>query len=821
VTGKLTVLHQGVPMELDPTHPGATALNVTLQPGLNPFHIRVPALKEGGVHQFHANFEAGEPVAGAGVMADAIGPSTGGSVSKAVDTITSNNSGDAFTFVRGRGKILYVDNVADGGGDLLMQALNGQGIAIAPEDHITPDHFPSSLIELQNYDAVILADVPYGPGGLDESQQDNLATYVHDMGGGLVMIGGPDTFGAGGWQGRKLEEVLPVNMDIPAQRQIPKGALVLVMHACEATDGNYLGEQCAIKAIETLSAMDEVGIVSWDWSAGGSQWDLPLAPKGDGSKAIAAAKQMKMEDMASFEDCMSVTLYGSATSHGLKDSDAKQKHVVIISDGDPQAPSAQLIKAYQNARITVSTVSVQPHMGDPDGLPPDMKRIARELHGKAYGPINTNLSQIPQIFVKEATVVRRSLITEDEKGIALKRTPSSSDMVKGLAELPPIKGMVLTSRKNNPQIEMPLVAGRNNDPVLAEWQTGLGRCAVYTSDATNKWGVFWLSSGEYDKFWAQIVRQVARPPMSNLFNIQTTQSGNTGHVVVEALNPDSGFANFLNIAGKVAGPDPSKPKQDLRLVQTGPGRYEGTFATPDPGTYVAALEYRGQPGPNGAAPEQGMLLSGVAMNDAPEMRDLQSNDAALEQIAQRTGGRVLPAFDPTNADLFNRIGVAPAIAPLPIWDTLLPILVALILLDVAARRIAWDWVAIKRYAATATGAVRGFTTIRKVETRGSLDALQRVRSEGGSTELAAKPATPPVPSRPRSEAKFEAKIDPAKPAADITQSVGGATDKPIPTPPKNPEPKGTSGGMGSLMEAKRRAQQKIREKEQGDQKPPK
>jgi hypothetical protein len=203
------------------------------------------------------------------------------------------------------------------------------------------------------------------------------------------------------------------------------------------------------------------------------------------------------------------------------------------------------------------------------------------------------------------------------------------------------------------------------------------------------------------------------------------------------------------------------------------------------------------------------------------MRDLQSNDAALEQIAQRTGGRVLPAFDPTNADLFNRIGVAPAIAPLPIWDTLLPILVALILLDVAARRIAWDWVAIKRYAATATGAVRGFTTIRKVETRGSLDALQRVRSEGGSTELAAKPATPPVPSRPRSEAKFEAKIDPAKPAADITQSVGGATDKPIPTPPKNPEPKGTSGGMGSLMEAKRRAQQKIREKEQGDQKPPK
>ena len=119
-------------------------------------------------------------------------------------------------------------------------------------ERISVDQFPTSLIELQNYDAVILANVPRGAGGLGEEQQKMLAAYVHDMGGGLVMIGGPDTFGAGGWQGSKLEEVLPVNMDIPAQRQMPKGALVLVMHSCEMPDGNYWGEQCALKAIETL-----------------------------------------------------------------------------------------------------------------------------------------------------------------------------------------------------------------------------------------------------------------------------------------------------------------------------------------------------------------------------------------------------------------------------------------------------------------------------------------------------------------------------------------------------------------------------------------
>src|SRR5581483_6842341 len=156
------------------------------------------------------------------------------------------------------------------------------------------------------------------------------------------------------------------------------------------------------------------------------------------------------------------------------DSDAKQKHVIVISDGDPGPPSAALEKAYMDARVTVSTVSVYPHNGDPDGLPPTMKDIAVHLHGKAYGPINSNPNQLPQIFVKEATVVRRSLISEDNNGISVNRTPSSSDMVKGLGEIPMIKGLVLTSRKNNPQIEIPLVSGKNSDPVLAHWQTGLG-----------------------------------------------------------------------------------------------------------------------------------------------------------------------------------------------------------------------------------------------------------------------------------------------------------------------------------------------------------
>ncbi len=66
-----------------------------------------------------------------------------------------------------------------------------------------------------------MANVPHN--AMTEEQDKMFQSYVHDMGGGLVMIGGDQAFGAGGWQGSAVEKILPVDMDIPAQRQIGKG----------------------------------------------------------------------------------------------------------------------------------------------------------------------------------------------------------------------------------------------------------------------------------------------------------------------------------------------------------------------------------------------------------------------------------------------------------------------------------------------------------------------------------------------------------------------------------------------------------------------
>jgi uncharacterized membrane protein len=807
VSGLLTVLHQDVPMDLDPGTPGVqSSRRVTLKPGRNVERVRVPALSSAGVHQFRAVFEAPN-----------VTVETPGAAPRAIgDTLAGNNAATAFTFVRGKGKVLYIDNVAGGRGRMLRDALTREGI-VTDAERTGIDQFPTSLVELQNYDAVILANVPRGAGGLSEDQQRLLASYVHDLGGGLIMIGGPDALGAGGWRGSKLEEILPVDLDVPAQRQIAKGALALVMHSCEMPQGNYWGEQCAIKAVETLSSRDDVGVISYGWrggpgaAGGGSQWDFPLAPRGDGSKVIAAIKQMQLGDMPDFDDALELALNnsrdGTAAPGGLVASDARQKHVIIISDGDPSPPRGELIQLARDNRITISTVTVYPHMGDADGLPPVMKEIAEATGGRAYGPIDKNPNQLPQIFIKEATIVRRSLIYEKADGIPVSPPRTASDAVKGFASFPQIYGMVLTTKKNSPQVDMPLTAGENNDPLLAHWRAGLGSAAVFTADAHDRWSADWLSGGGFGPFWAQVVRVVARPAESSDFDVQVTQQGGRGRIVVEALDRDNAFRNFLNMQGTVVGPD-GKP-QEVRLVQIAPGTYAADFVAQRPGNYVVGVAYTGPGG------QSGQMRSGTVVNASPELRELKSNMAALQRIADATGGRVLTPFDATTADLFSREGLAPRSSPQPWWDRLIPWLLALIIVDVAVRRIAWSWEGTVALAQRASQFVRAWTLSGKVESGATLDALRRKREEVAETKLKA-PERVGAKDTPDPTRKFESRgVE-----GDTSQVLGGATDKPIPAPPKEPKPKGpqTPASEGSttesLLEAKRRARKRMDE-EQG------
>ncbi len=74
-----------------------------------------------------------------------------------------------------------------------------------PVDELFSEHLPS-------FDAVVLQDFDAQPNGL-ERHLPALARYVRS-GGGLIMVGGPNSFVAGGYGGTPIADVLPVALDM-------------------------------------------------------------------------------------------------------------------------------------------------------------------------------------------------------------------------------------------------------------------------------------------------------------------------------------------------------------------------------------------------------------------------------------------------------------------------------------------------------------------------------------------------------------------------------------------------------------------------------
>ncbi|MCA9199485.1 MAG: VWA domain-containing protein, partial [Planctomycetales bacterium] len=153
------------------------------------------------------------------------------------DLISQNNRATSYTHVLGQGHVLVIEDSDNPGNfDYLVGRLREMNIQVTVQNS---SELFTSLAELQRYDSVILANVPRSSGdetgvsGFSDAQIDMLVANTQEMGCGLVMLGGPQSFGAGGWTNTKLEEAMPVDFQIDNAKVAPVGALAMVMHASE------------------------------------------------------------------------------------------------------------------------------------------------------------------------------------------------------------------------------------------------------------------------------------------------------------------------------------------------------------------------------------------------------------------------------------------------------------------------------------------------------------------------------------------------------------------------------------------------------------
>ncbi len=500
---------------------------------------------------------------------------------------------------------------------------------------------------------------------------------------------------------------------------------------------------------------------------------------------LAAVGRMTPGDMPQFDPAMRMAVAS------LTRTPASVKHCVIISDGDPSDPSPTTINSFKTNNITISTVAVASH-----GLTESrrLQQIATATGGKYYAVANGRA--LPRIFQREARRVSRPLVYEPPGG-AVPEVIFPHALLDGVDRvLPPITGFVLTQTKDSPLaqvlIQSPKPDSPENATVLAVWTYGLGRTAVLTTDAGARWASAWTEWGGYDKFYSQLVRWLMRPTGdTGKFTIATQVRDGEVQVVVNALSKDDSFLNFLDMNASALDPD-LKPVP-LRMRQTAPGRYVGTFPGDRAGSYFVNVI----PGP-GAAP----LTTGVTVPYSDEFRVRETNQALIQALAstQPRGGEVGQITPPLELQQTEELidsnafrgGLALARSIRDAWPWFVLAGCCLFLGDVFVRRVAinFDWIG------AAFKKIRGDTKEKDATVTARLDALKKHKeSVDDSIE------------KRRASVRFEPTAVDPKEQVDLTDRPTTVASKPTSSEQPSKPDEGPSY-TERLLEAKRRAKKK-------------
>ena len=482
-----------------------------------------------------------------------------------------------------------------------------------------------------------------GAGSFAPGQLELLARYV-DQGGGLLMTGGPEGFGLGGWYRTAVEAVLPVSSDVRTEVTVPQVAMVIVLDISQSMAvGNpsrlELAKQGVIDVIDLAYQDDLLGLVVFS-DPTLTRWVFELRPATDSGKRAMLDATLALQPQGG-----TILLPGYVMAiDALRKTDAAVKHVIVLSDGklfDRQGPftsagSVDWLGVAAGARldrITTSSVAI-----GADADTEALTALAQGGGGRFYEAFDVRT--LPRLFVAEALTATRDLLRDEAVAPQGRRHPLST--FEGAA--PPVSAYVATSLKADGEA---LFMALDGEPLLAVGRYGLGRSAAFTTDLGAWAGDF----GRWDDLpglLGGIVRWLQARPAP--YSASVTVRGSTLEVAVDAVEAGV-YVNDRPLVARFQG-------AETTLRQVAPGRYTGE------------LPVRGSGGTVVVADGAEVVARRTVATPDPEFADVDGA-ALLATLAARTGGSVFAPGDPYQPE------GAPSAAPLWAWPAALALLLAL------------------------------------------------------------------------------------------------------------------------------------------------
>ncbi len=574
------------------------------------------------------------------------------------DPRPENNVARAVVVVSGRPKVLLVEG-AERDARYLEQALRDEEIQVEVRP---PIGFPEELNDLLAYDVLIMSDV--SATDLHSSQLGMVKRYVKDFGGGLIMLGGERSFGLGGYYRTPVEDALPVRMPIKKTIEKPSLGLVLVLDRSGSMAGEKLAlaKEAAIASVEVLKKKDQIGVVVFDEAA---DWIVDLQPAANADEIVTQISRIQ-EGGGTY---IYAGLYRAYEA--LSESNAKLKHVIVLSDGHTTGGREQhieIVDAMSSEQITVSTVGI----GDADQAL--LSAMADHGQGEAY--FTNDFGNIPQIFTKETLRASKSMLVEEPFIPA--STGVDDQMLKGieLADAPLLLGYISTTAKERARL---LMVSDYGDPILAHWNYGLGRSAAFTSDAKNRWASDWIAWEQFGKFWAQVVRSVMSTGTTSVLQQTADIRVDRGEVRVRIDTRDRQGRFRDDVTPTVAVVEASGSIRGVQSAHVAPGMFETKIPIENYGEF---MRLRVDSRNNESGQLVGLRNYAVVESYPPEYRAATEDTTFLEHASDTTGGRREPEARAT-----VEFDSPPARGLRDLWRLCVLLAGLLLPLDIALRRL--------------------------------------------------------------------------------------------------------------------------------------
>ena len=470
------------------------------------------------------------------------------------------------------------------------------------------------------------------------------------QGGGLLWIAGEHNV----YDEKKdapddaLERTLPAKLAPP---RTPEGTcVVLIIDKSSSMEGSKieLARLAAIGVVDNLRPIDSVGVLIFDNSF---QWAVPIRHAEDRAMIKRLISGITPDGGTQIAPALTEAYNRILPQKGV------YKHIVLLTDGiSEEGDSMPLARQAEATHVTISTV----------GLGQDVNRaflekVAALARGKSY--FLTDPSGLEQILLRDVQEHTGSTAVEKSIHPVVLKQAEILDGV-GMDHAPALHGYVRFISR--PTADTILEADRK-DPLLVRWQYGLGRAAVFTSDAKARWAANWVNWPGFDRLWTNVFRDLL-PHAQASEAVAEFDRANNALVVDYHLGrdvPDPPKAPDVFAFG------PDGFQQPLKMSKVSAGHYRASVPIgQNQGLFRVRplVESR-------AFPEVGFY------RQQDELRDYGDNVPLMRELAESTGGR----YDPPAEKAFDAAGRSIR-STMQLWPGLLVLAILANLLELVLRK---------------------------------------------------------------------------------------------------------------------------------------